>query len=89
MLAPASEEREAEKPGSLMCSPELLANPIPELARKCFFHLLVAQGTSMRPPRQVVVYVCIEIFSSGIFPFSLDLHSTSQQLTAWFKLIER
>ncbi|KAK2508105.1 hypothetical protein MC885_018696 [Smutsia gigantea] len=65
---------------AVLCSPDLLANSIPELARKCFFHLLVALGTSMRPPRQVVVYVCVGIFSSGIFSFSLDLHSTSQQL---------
>lgn len=69
----------------IFCSSELLANPpIPELARKCRFHLLIALGTSIPPPHQVVVHRCV-----GIFLLLLNLHPTNQQLTAGFRLRER
>lgn len=48
----------------ILCSPKLLAKlPIPALARKCCFHLLMALGTSNPVPRQVVVHRCVGIFS--------------------------
>lgn len=39
-------------------------SPISELTRKCCFHLLIAPGTSILGPRQVVVYTSAGIFSS-------------------------